>query len=154
MLSMLVAVSLSCKLVAPVEAPTSRRCEGPDLVTRDHDLRLVRRQPNACLSSVCEGPDLVSRDASRAEYRRVRFSAQCAVTRCQGTDLVRVDHRGVEFSRQPFAPACSVSRCEGSDLVTRDGQGVERARVSFEARCPPPVRLTRADGWRYGLSAR
>ncbi|MDX2011510.1 MAG: hypothetical protein SFW67_15025 [Myxococcaceae bacterium] len=155
MLTALVALTLSCKMVAPVvQTPTTSRCEGADLVLRDHDRREVRRQVNACLSRSCEGPDLVSRDSGGVEFGRSRFAAQCVVTRCQGVDLVRVDHRGVEFSRQPFAPSCAVSRCEGSDFVTRDRQGFERSRASFDERCAPPVRLTRAEGWRFGLSAR
>lgn len=157
MLTTLLALSLTCKpmpppVLATVPPPMTTRCEGPDLVTRDHDHREVSRRFNGCISSACEGPDLVSRDSARVEYGRARFSASCVVSRCEGGDLVRRDMRGVVFSRVSLAPSCLVTSCEGNDWVTRDHRGLEVRRQVF--RCGPPVRPAQTDAWRFGLTAK
>jgi hypothetical protein len=161
MVTTLLALTLACKPMMPppqhlmTVAPTTSRCEGADLVLRDHDHREVSRHPGSCLSSVCEGPDLVSRDGNRVEYRRQRFSGSCVTSRCEGADFVRRGVNGTEYSRQSFSGQCMTSRCEGSDLVQRDVRGFELSRQSFRCAPPPPVRLTQqSDAWRYGLTAK
>lgn len=156
MLTSLLAVSMSCMppVLATLPPPVTTRCEGPDLVSRDHDHREVSRRFNGCLSASCEGPDLVSRDSARVEYRRQRFAPSCVVARCEGADLVRRDASGVVFSRQSWSSSCITASCEGSNWVVRDRQGFELQQF-VSARCaPPPVRVTQNEPWRYGLTAK
>jgi hypothetical protein len=158
MLTTLAALSLACMPVPKpllTVAPTTSRCEGPDLVVRDHDHREVSRRPGACIVTSCEGADLVSREsASRVEYRRQRFSPSCVTSQCEGADLVRRDASGIVYSRASFSPACMTSRCEGNDLVSRDSRGFELSRQAFRCGPPPPVRLVQSDAWRFGLTAK
>lgn len=160
MLTSLLSLSLACAPLPPVLAsvppPVTSRCEGPDLVTRDHDHREVSRRFNGCLSATCEGVDLVSRDSARVEYRRQRFAPACVVARCEGADLVRRDASGIVHSRQSWSSACISASCEGSEWVVRDRQGFEVQRQFIPARCapPPPVRLTQNEPWRFGLTAK
>jgi len=158
MVTTLFALTLSCMPYPMMPPPAPRvtsSCEGPDLVTRDHDRREVTRRPNGCMVTSCEGADVVTRDRSGVEHRRLRFSASCVTSRCEGSDLVRRDDSGVTYSRQSYASACISSRCEGTDFVQRDSRGLELNRLSASGRCgAPAVRLTQNDAWRYGLTAR
>jgi hypothetical protein len=133
MLTTVLSFALSC---APARFQPARpplppvrlttRCEGPDSVTRDHDRREFSRARGACVVTTCEGADLVSRDVSFSLVARRPMAPQCVTTRCEGADVVQRDRRGVVLTRVAFAPAC----------------------------LPQPVRLSRVEGWRYGVTAR
>ncbi|MCA2979858.1 MAG: hypothetical protein INH41_25630 [Myxococcaceae bacterium] len=125
MVATLLALTLACRPPPPVPVLTTR-CEGPDLVSRDHDAMERARHRGACLAVRCEGADLVRRDGAGREHGRASFSMRCLTMACEGGDLVRRTLDGAEVSRTAFAPRCA----------------------------PPPVRVVQRDDWRFGLVAR
>jgi hypothetical protein len=125
MVATLLALTLACRPTPPPLTLT-QRCEGPDLVSRDHDAMERARQRGACLTTRCEGADLVRRDAAGREHGRASFSTRCLSMACEGSHLVRRSLDGAEVSRTPFAPRCA----------------------------PPPVRVVQRDDWRFGLVTR